>query len=158
MNQKSKSQVCTRSISQQRGRQPKQTGSKSANLSSSDELQRVSHSRRNLFSVRSGKWLVYSRCSYVRLSTTAAKRQHPNRSHERRLPWAAASLQPPKPNPSGASTLGSRSPHTHALAAVQLPANHVLRFQSERGISLQSNCDLMGTCRGFSEEEVTNDT
>lgn len=31
-----------------------------------------------------------------------------------------------------------------------------LGFQSQREIRLQSNCDLMGAFRGFSEEEVTN--
>lgn len=63
MNQKPTSRVCTRSISQQRGRQSKQTGSKFANLFSFDDLQRVFHSRLNMFSERSRKRLVCGRCS-----------------------------------------------------------------------------------------------
>lgn len=84
----------------------------------------------------------------VRVSTIAAKQQHPSWSHAGRLPWAEASLQPRKPEQQEHS-------HTHP-AVVLLPANKVLRLQSQRGISLQSNCDLMGTFRGFSGEEVTN--
>lgn len=33
----------------------------------------------------------------VRISTIAAKQQHPSWSHAGRLPWAEASLQPRKP-------------------------------------------------------------
>lgn len=42
---KTKAQLCTWSTSQPRGHQPKQTGSKFANLFSFDELQKVFHSR-----------------------------------------------------------------------------------------------------------------
>lgn len=63
MNLKPKSQDCAWSISQQHGHQTKPSGSKSANLFSFDELQRVSHSRLKRFSVRSWNRLVYGRCS-----------------------------------------------------------------------------------------------
>lgn len=61
-----------------------------------------------------------------------------------------------QPDPLGASTLGSSNTCTRSLAVVELWANNVLGVQSPREISLQSNCDLMGAFRGFSEEEVTN--
>lgn len=61
-----------------------------------------------------------------------------------------------------AHSIGSFRPgqryHSHILpgcgsAPGKQPA---LGFQSQREISFQSNCDLMGAFRGFSEEEVTN--
>lgn len=89
-------------------------------------------------------------------STIAAKQQHPKRGHLR-VPALGRGLPAAlQPNPLGASTLGSGNTHIYSLALVQLVVNNLLGFQSQREISLQSNCDLMGAFRGFSEEEVTN--
>lgn len=74
-------------ISQQCGYQPTQTGSKSANLSRCDELQRMLQSRLTVFSIRNWKRLFFmAGASAWRISAVAARQQHPKCSHSGCLP------------------------------------------------------------------------
>lgn len=91
--------------SQQCGYQPKQTGSKFANLFSFDELRRVFHSRLNTCSERG---LFMADALVLRIPTTEAKQQHPKWSHYGHLPLAETSPAASQP-PLEASTLGNTS-------------------------------------------------
>jgi len=94
----------------------------------------------------------------LRISIIAAKPKHPKWSHNGCLPLAGAFLLM---NPSAQSMRSfhpGQQSHSHTLPGCgSAPGKQsALGFQSQREISFQSNCDLMGAFRGFSEEEVTN--